>query len=292
MNKKVFLSLNVLLFTCTVAFAQTSASSDSNVISTIEGTLLGIALLWMIGHMIYVLFILKDPLEPISIDEMKAQRRESGMSEEMTEQEIQECIQIHDDNFNTWTPIPEDPEEHRVITSKKMLDEATAAMLNVIAMKPTDPELADALNANIEVIKESKKRQFTGSKVMLFLLVLFICFMFYAVGWKALPFFIFSGVLYYMASLTPNFMLYNREIKGKKGSGALGWILGLLSSMIIGAQTVRTTTYWSDGTKTTDDDHTEHQVAWFISLVVTLILVTFLFVWAAVNYLRNYVFYR
>ena len=116
--------------------------------------------------------------------------------------------------------------------------------------------------------------------------------MFYLVGWQALPFFVFSGVLYYLASLTPNFMLYNRELKGKSGSGALGWVLGLLSSMIIGAQTVRTTTYWNDGTKTVEDDHTQHQVAWFISLFVTLLLVVFLFVWAAVNYLRNYVFYK
>lgn len=292
MNKKVFLSLTLLTISRSVVFAQTTGSSGNDIVSAIEGTLLGLAFLWMIGHMIYVLFIRKNPLVPISIDEMKAQRRAVGMPEEMTEPEKQDCIQIHDENFITWTPIPDDPEERRVITNKKMLDEATEAMLKVIALKPTDPELVDALNANIDVIKESSKRQFTGSKVMLVLLVLFLCFMFYVAGWKMLPFFIFSGVLYYMASLTPNFMLYNRELKGKNGSGALGWVLGLLGGMILGAKTVRTTTYWSDGSKTVDDDHTEHQVAWFISLFVTVILVFFLFVWAAINYLRNYVFYR
>lgn len=296
MNKKVILSLSVFLFVSyEVAFAQATespVSSGNDIISEIKGALLGLALLWMIGHMIYVLFIRKNPLTTISIDEMRAQRRESGLSEEMTEQEMQDCIRIHDENFCTWTPIPNDPKERRIITNKKMLDNATEAMLKVIAIKPTDPELVDALNANIDVIQESSKRQFTGSKVMLVLLALFLCFMFYAVGWKALPFFIFSGVLYYLASLTPNFMLYNRELKGKSGSGALGWVLGLLSGMILGAKTIRTTTYWSDGTKTTEDDNSQHQMAWFISLFVTLLLVVFLFVWAAVNYLRNYVFYR
>lgn len=292
--KKLFLPLfTVLLVYGNNVLAQdVTSATNGGTSSELLYVLIGIALPWMIGHMVYELFIRKKPLSPISIDDMKELRRESGMSEDMTEQEKQEVIRIHDEDFYKWTPIPGDTEDSRVITSKKMYDNAIAAMQQIVALRPTDPELVDALNANIDVIKESGKRQFTGSKVMLFLLFLFLCFMYYQAGWKALPFFIFSGVLYYMASLTPNFMLYNRELKGKNGSGALGWVLGLLSSMIIGAQTVRTTTYWSDGSKTVEDDHTQHQVAWFISLFVTLLLVVFLFVWAAVNYLRNYVIYK
>ena len=273
---------------CLPVFAQSTESYSS---SDLQGTLIGIALLWMIGHMIYVLFIHKSTLSPISIDDMKAARREAGKPEEMTADEIQECIRIHDENFATWTPVP-DTDDLRVVTSKKMLDSAAEAMQRVKALKPTDTELVDAINANIDMLKDCEKRQFTGSKTILVLLVIFTCFMVYMAGWRALPFFLLSGVVYFMASLTPNFMIYNKELKGKSGTGALGWVLGLLSSMILGAQTVRTTTYWSDGSKTVDDDHTQHQVAWFISLFVTILLIFFLLVWAAVNYLRNYVLYK
>ena len=152
--KKYFVTvLTVLLTYSNNVLAQEATTTGKGTSSDIQGALLGIALLWMIGHMVYELFIRKKPLASISIDEMKAQRRESGMSEEMTEQEKEEVVRIHDEDFYKWTPLPDDAEERRVITNKKMYDNAIAAMQQVVALKPTDPELVDALNANVDVIR-------------------------------------------------------------------------------------------------------------------------------------------
>lgn len=281
--------------TSIVAFCQTSTSTaeaGKSVGDTLLNILIVIGVLWMVGHMIYELFIKKNPFTPIDIQEMQEQRSAFGQSIDMPEDEARQCLSLLEQEFEQWTPIPNDPKESRVITSKKQLDHAEGTILQIRELRPTNPELIGEINGYITAMAECRKRQFTGSKVIMVFLALLCLFLFFAIGWRSLPFFLVSGAVYYMASLTPNFMLYRKELKGKNGVGALGWVLSILGSMILGAQTIRTTTLWSDGTKTTDDDYSQHQAAWAISLVVTVVILFFLLLWAAINYLRNYVFYR
>lgn len=284
-----------MLAMCLAAFSQSPSSPESagrSIGDVLLNVLIVVGFLWMIGHMVYELFIKKNPFTPISIEEMQEKRREFGQSVDMTEDEIQQCLTLGEQEFELWTPIPNDPEGRRVITSKSQMNHAEETIARIKEFYPTNQELVEAINEYIGALAESRKREFTGSKIILVLVALFTVFIFFIAGWNGVPFFVISGVTYYFASLTPNFMLYRKELKGKTGSGALSWVLGVLASMIIGAKTVRTTTLWSDGSKTVDDDYSEHQMAWGISLIVTVLIVCFLVFWSAINYIRNYVLYR
>jgi hypothetical protein len=172
------------------------------------------------------------------------------------------------------------------------MDESIAIVRTALDAHITDPDLIDGINEMAECINTSRKRQFDGSKLMVWLTIIFAGIMWYAVGFQGSIFFLLSLGIYYLASLKPNFMIDRRALKGKTGRGALNWLLGGVFGMIAGAQTVRTVTKWSDGSTTTDDDHTQHFVAWIIGLFVILLLIFCLLAWALVNWLRNYVFYR
>lgn len=294
MKRKGILIL-MMLAICLTAFCQTTSSPEPNgnsVGNTVLNILIGVGFLWMVGHMIYELYIKKNPFTPITIQEMQEKRSEFGQSADMTEAEQQQCLSLMEQEFERWTPIPDDPQERRIITSKAQLNHAADTIAQIKEIKPTSPEIIDAVNEYIKVSADCRKRVFTGSKFILVLLALFTLFIFYIAGWRGVPFFLISGVVYYLASLTPNFMLYRKELKGSRGSGALSWVFGILAGMILGAKTVRTTTLWSDGSKTVDDDYSQHQAAWGISIFVTIVIVCFLVLWAAISYLRNYVLYR
>ena len=294
MNKKSLL-LFVMFATCFAAFGQSSSSTSSSgesIWDILLNILMSVGFLWMIGHMVYELFIKKNPFTPISIQEMQNQRREFGQSVDMLEDDVQQCANLAQQEFELWTPIPNDPEGTRIITTKKQLDHAESTIAQIKELRPTDPELVEGVNGYIEMLAESRKRVFTGSKLIYVLLALFGILMYNTAGWSGVSFCIISGVIYYFASLTPNFMLYRKELKGNTGNGALSWVFGALASMILGAQTIRTTTTWSDGSKTVEDDNSQHHIAWFISLIVTVLIVCLLVFWAAVNYIRNYVLYR
>lgn len=284
-----------MLAMCLAAFSQSPSSPEpagKSIGDIMLSVLMGVGFIWMIGHMVYELFIKKNPFTLISIQEMQEKRREFGQSLDMTEDEQQQCLSLIEQEFEIWTPIPNDPQDRRIITTKKQLNHAEETIAQIKEIKPTSPEIIDAVNEYINVSADCKKRVFTGSKVILLFVALFTVFIFFIAGWRGVPFFVISGVTYYLASLTPNFMLYRKELKGNTGSGALSWVLGILAGMILGAKTVRTTTLWSDGSKTVDDDYSQHQVAWIISLVVTVIIIFFLVLWSAINYIRNYVLYR
>lgn len=246
---------------------------------------------WMIGHMIYELWIKKSPFTHISVDDMKALRTADGAPAEMSEEESDKCRDLLSQMHDSWTLVPGRDDDTRIITSKKQMKQAASTIAQVKELMPTDPELVDAFNDFVDVLKDAGKRSFTGSKMMLVLLVLFAAVFIWQGGWQTSPIFIFNGILYILASLTPNFMLYRKELKGRSNFGALNWLLVGVGSIITGAKTVRTVTAWSDGSVSTDDDHSQHFIAWFIALIIALMLVIFMFIWATVNYLRNYVFY-
>ena len=92
-----------------------------------------------------------------------------------------------------------------------------------------------------------------------------------------------------IASRTPVFLI---EKRAKRGGGNIhnGFIAGIFA-MIAGAQTVRTITTYSDGHKEVDDDNSQHWIAWVLAIILFITIAVFMFVWAFINYIRNYVLY-
>lgn len=260
-------------------------------LDVVLGILIFAAIVWMIGHMSYELFIRKNPFKPITREEMTARRSANGRPTEMTTDEINQVLDLLEQERLTWTPL-HDKEDSRIITTKAMIASSADTVEKIKELAPTETETIGAVNSFIDIMHDSYKREFTGSKLLIGILVLFLAFMIYNVGWHTAPFFVLSGVTYIMSAMTPNFMSYRRELKGKNGPGALNWLLGGVFAFIGSAQTIRYTTKWSDGTTTHEDDNSQHYITWAIGLIVMLILLFCLLIWAAVNYLRNYVFYR
>jgi len=249
------------------------------------------AIVWMIGHMSYELFVRKNPFKPITREEMAALRSATGRPEEMTDDEINQVLDLLEQERISWTPL-HDKDDSRIITTKAMIDSCMQTVDKIKVLAPTETETIGAVNSFIDIMHDSYKREFTGSKLLVGILVVFLAIMIYNFGWGSAPFFILSGVTYIMSAMTPNFMSYRRELKGKNGPGALNWLLGGVFAVIGSAQTIRYTTKWSDGTTTHEDDNSQHYAAWAIGFIVIMLLLFCLLIWAAVNYLRNYVFYR
>ncbi len=286
--------------------SDSSSSRSSGSSQSLEEIILGILLLlaipFMFFHMLYVLFwprvfemIYKKKHPSViwktTVDEQKALRREEGLPETMPDSERDMYVDKLNQVFDTWTPVPGETDQW-IITTKKQMDESRAAIREALDAHVTDPDVVARINELVDCVESSSKRLFDGSKVMVWITIIFAGIMWYASGFQSSLFFFLSLGLYYMASLKPVFMIDHRTFKGSSGRGALNWLLGGVFGMILGAQTVRTVTKWSDGTTTTDDDHTQHLVAWVIAIIVMVILVIFLFVWSLVNWLRNYVIYK
>ncbi|MBQ9232217.1 MAG: hypothetical protein IJ190_13715 [Prevotella sp.] len=249
----------------------------------------------MVVHMIYELFIRKNPFAPISLEEMKAQREAEGLPVLMSQEEYEQCSKLMDDEYAQWTPIPGNVNDARLYTSKKEMDHAIDTFNQIRALKPTDKNLIDICNVYLSVGADGRKRQFNGSMVLLILVALFAALFIFIAGkeggYQMALFVILMGGIYYMSSLTPTFLLFDRELNGSNGKGCMGAVFAGLGGMILGARTIKTTTKWSDGTTSTDYDNTEHTVSWVIALIVTSIVIFTLFIWSFFNYLRNYVFY-
>lgn len=267
------------------------SSRMKGIAAILLGVLIFLGILWMIGHMLYEIFIRKNPFQPLKQEDMLAARAAAGRPAEETEEEKNQVLDLLETERLSWTPLY-DEDDSRVITKKSMIDSSAATIEKIKEIAPTDQETIDVVNSFIDIMKTSRKREFDGSKLLVTLLVIFCILMVWGMGWKSIPFFVFGGVAYILSCMKPTFMLYDRDIKGKTGRGALNWLLGGVFGMIAGAQTIRTTTHWSDGSTTTDDDHTQHFIAWAIGIIVIVIMLSLMLVWAAVNYLRNYVFYR
>ena len=84
--------------------------------------------------------------------------------------------------------------------------------------------------------------------------------------------------------------MHNKDAFKRRGTlsaGCLAAVFGFIAS----AQTVRTVTKWSDGTKTVEDDHSQHWIFLIIGLAILAMIAFFLALWGFFNYIRNYVLY-
>lgn len=270
----------------------TAASGKTNWGGIVE-LILGIALFgWVIGHMVYVNFIAgKRYKEVFTPEYFRQNRMDRGLNEYASREEDLEVRTLLERAFEEWPVVDTSGEQvYRKPKKMKQIKSAAALIDQAIALAPTDSETIDRLNELTDVVNSNEERSFFGSKTLIVIAIVvcavFSYFMFTPI---AIVSTVLGVIMYILASRTPAFLIDKRVEKGR-GSLSKG-VLGGVLAMIAGAQTVRTVTTWSDGSKTKEDDYSQHWIAIFIGIIVIVLLGIYIALWALVNYLRNYVLY-
>lgn len=271
---------------------QTSSASAPKQVWRIIGSILVLLLyVAMLAHMVYELFIRKSPYSKngYTLEDMKQARAESGKAAELSQGEMTTVNNLLNEVTSGWTEY----EGCLWPTDIKQVRNAENALARLAEAMPTDPDVIARMNELVKGLNENKKRHFNGSmKLVIFTIIIAVVIGLLAKSWDMIPFFLGSLIVYYGASLTPAWMLVKREMKGKDNNHLSSKLISGIFAFIGSAQTVRTVTKWSDGTTTTDDDHSQHFIFWIIGLFLLIMLVFFIGVWAIFNYVRNYLLYK
>ena len=255
--------------------------------------LLLLLVMWMIVHMVYVLLKERHTIVPIDIEEMRVQRRVQNMSETMTQDEMIECLCLMEEDKTLWTKIKQGVlDVNPVITKKKQMRHAENTIKQLQAKLPTDDNLVQTINEYVSDVAYYKKRVFDCiiaiPIVYLIMCVLASVFIHVAVG----PIMLVIAIPYVLSCFAPTYLVGKKALKGNRKYILFGGVIATLMAMNLGARTIRTTTYWSDGTKTYEDDHSQHLMSLIITLAVILSIPLYAVLYGVfVKYFRNYVFY-
>lgn len=298
--KKFFFFFAALLSGVQTVFAQ----ADSTAVEMVEQTtksgqvgeiLLGILILLVmfaiIGHMVYELFIVKKP-KALTVEECKEARMNAGLSL-MTEEEAQELLNKMVDDTESWTSfVNANNEDDKIITKYSQAKKTRQVLEEVAASMPDNSDVVECYNSLLEIYTECTKRKYNASTTYIIIsAVLMVGMAILSGAYEAIAFCAVSVGIYIMASMTPNYILIKKELKGRRGPKFMsGFIAGILGGVAT-AETVTTVTKWSDGTTTKDVDNSNFWISLILSIVLFVVLAIFMFVLAFINYLRNYVFH-
>lgn len=273
----------------------TSTDETSNKSVDVMGILVGILILLvfvgMAGHMLYLLFRGNRYKKVFTVDGMRAERIAQNKPEYMSEEEYDNVLGLLEEAFEQWSIVEHDENgnEKRKPTKMKQIRKSVALINQAIALQPTEEDLIARLNDLTDVINSNEKRYFDGSKALVWIggiVGILFCFI---MGPRIGIITILATGIYFIASRTPVFLIEKRY---KRGGGNIhnSFIAGIFA-MIAGAQTVRTITKYADGHKEIEDDHSQHWIAWILGIMLLIAIASFMFVWAIINYIRNYVLY-
>ncbi len=298
--KKGFFFFAALLSGVQTVFAQ----ADSTAVEMVEQTtksgqvgeiLLGILILLVmfaiIGHMVYELFIVKKP-KALTVEECKEARLNAGLSP-MTEEEAQELLNKMVDDTESWTSfVNANNEDDKIITKYSQAKKTRQVLEEVAASMPDNSDVVECYNSLLEIYTDCTKRKYNASTTYIIIsAVLMVGISILAGTYEMIAYTAVSIGLYIMASMTPNYILIKKELKGRRGPKFMsGFIAGILGGVAT-AETVTTVTKWSDGTTTKDVDNSNFWISLILSIVLFVVLAIFMFVLAFINYLRNYVFH-
>ena len=276
-----------------VDFSKTGVIDQSgkktDIASIIINTLVLMAYIAMIVHMIYVNYKGVRYKKAISVEEMKSERIAQNKPEEMSEQEYNQAVDYLQRVLDTWTVVGQNEEgvDLKKPTKMKQINASALLLDQAIALQPTDQEMIETINELMDVINSNEIRYFDGSKPLVWLgVIVGIIFCFISIGMGVLT--LISTGAYILASRTPVFLIEKRNNRGG-GNIHNGMIAGIFA-MIAGAK-VRTIYKYSDGHKEYEDDHSQHWIALALGLVLLVVIASFMALWAIFNYLRNYVLY-
>lgn len=273
------------------ASASTGESVWDTVLEILVASLVMLAIVAMLAHMLYVYFKGKRYKQVYTPQMMSELRVAAGKSAESTGEENIQCFDLLEEAYMCWSEVEPDEEGNpmRSPTKMKQIKQSCAYIDQAIALQVTDPDVLDRLNEMMKVINVNEERSFDGSKALLWLGVIIGVLSFWIFDVQtALTILISTGV-YVMASRTPLFLIVKRQERsgGRRSMGIVGGILAMIGS----AKTVRTVYKFDDGTKAYEDDHSQHWIALFLGLVLLIAVAFLMFFWAIFNYLRNYILY-
>lgn len=253
---------------------------------------LSLLFLAMIVHMVYENFFKRKLRIDCSAEEFSRLRQQAGLGAEATDEENTRAWEYTDEMYGLWSTLTvEDGDEIRAPLSRKVIGKSALLWQQAVDAKPTNAEIVDRINQCAEVINNVQKRTFAGSKTFLITsLVLATLLSFIGGNFNMLWMILFFSALYVLASMKPTFMQIKKELSGKGGKPKfMSAIIGGLFGAVATAKTYKTVTKWSDGTTTTDTDHSETWFTLIFGLVIMIVLALFMGVVALVNYLRNYI---
>jgi len=306
-----------ILLTSTAAFSQTNNdslvvndsiaavqktvetnSSGSSFLDGLIAVLIICAVIFIIGHMIYTLFKVKQfSGQNYSIEFFKSFRQEKGMPDESTEDENEKCADLLDAAFLTWTHIETGEDGHELRKPNKMKEILKSGELlrQAVELAPTDPEIVTTLNQYKEVVTSNEARSFDGSKklvglglavaILLSLISMDAMGSFFAAFFTIGMWFVVPSIVYVISSYTPQFLIDKRSERGG-GNVATGFV-AIAMGVLGGGYTIRT--HYTDGS--TEDDNSGHFMAWALGFILMVIIAFTIFIWAFINYLRNYVLF-
>lgn len=269
----------------------TSGGASSNdVWNTILGILFILAVLAMIGHMVYVNYFTK-PF-PEVYDSTNATLENNAYVKAVLEPLYK----------NEFTPLcnPNEVPGHDTIyypVGKKTAYHAKEVLDNIIANHlPVDGEGASLLNKVAAATNDAYKRTFAGSKAFLIVSIIVAAGACY-LNKDAYPliYFGFSCIAYWFASRTPNYILVEKELKaarlGKQSksfmTGAIAGILGLAATAPVLVEVTK-----NANTGEVIDTQEDHSMTWIAMAfsVILFVVIAYLMIFVAIfNYLRNYV---
>lgn len=274
---------------------QSNGNSHSNSGSwqdTLMMIVFGVLYVAMICHMVFELFIRRRPYkkEGYTKADMVAARKEAGLPEEATDEDnlrINSCIASFPIG---WKAV----DDMAVPTTKKNMTDGEKCIVEAISLMPTKDEYLAAINDGINTLEANWKRQFNGSVRLIVLTIIVAGAIGYLSGSiiKVIPFFLISLGVYYMASLTPTFMLNKIALQGKDNKSFFGGMIAGVFAFIGSAKTITTVTKYTDGTKDVDEDHSQHLVFLALGLIILCMIAIFVSIWAIFSYLRNYLLYK
>lgn len=260
------------------------------VVDTLIGLFISLLYLAIIGHMVYELFIRKSVYKKdgYSLEEMKAARSASGKGE-LSVGEIETLNQLMESAVADWTSATDNKLYPTKISHIRNAEKAIARMAELL---PTDQAYVDRMNEIVESLNISNKRVFNGSIKLIVLTVIVAALLSWmAKSWAMIPFFLISLAIYWGASMTPTWMLQKKALFGKKNRDVSGGVIAGILAFVGSAQTVRTITTYTDGSRDVSDDHSQHWVFLMIGIILLVFLAMFMAVWAIFNYVRNYLLY-
>ncbi len=247
-------------------------------------------LLCVVAHMLYVKFVFGKRYRIVYTPEYFQEiRRSKGLNENTSEEEDKEIWSLLSRAFEGWPVVEQTDDEYRKPKRMKHIKSAAALIDQAIELAPTNQETVNCLNELTEVINSNETRVFDGSKALIGIATAVSLFLWYSAGFGTFAMFFVATLTYILASQTPVFLV---EKRSKRGGGNIhDGIFKGTKSMVKGAKTVRTTTTWSDGSKTVEDDHSEHWISLFFSVIILFMQGILIAIWTLVNYLRNYILY-
>ncbi|HNY01706.1 MAG TPA: hypothetical protein PKG48_03925 [Bacteroidales bacterium] len=264
--------------------------------------IIAVLLFYVFAILVIAITLLKKKrFEPLTAEEFKKRRADMAKQESSAtdDEAALECLQ---QAYLACAVISAPGEvETRTPTSMKQIKRMHELVDQAIALNPTRPDIVERLNQVGDAMNIQERRRFSGSwKLIGCALLAMVLFYFSSKSFSEgifdylkMTFFIWGGIiLYYFASMAPVFLIEKRE-RGFRRLNIHNLLIGTVVGLFLAEPATETwkITYRS-GRTTTEERVNGMWLLWLIlTLFVVLVLGTFIFLFAGLNFIRNYLIY-